>query len=262
MQIFDTHAHYFDERFTTEYEGGMRAALENSVTAGVSGILNAATNEKNARQAIQLAEQYSFCYAAVGLHPTDSESVSDSELPRIWDAFSALAVHPKVVAIGEIGLDYHWEPCNKTRQKEIFRTQLSLAESLHLPVIVHDREAHGDCFEIVRQYSGVRGVFHSFSGSAEMARQLVELGWYISFSGTVTYKNAANVRKAVLSVPTDRILVETDAPYLSPVPHRGKINVSSYLVHTLQAIADILSVELEDIAAITTKNAKEFFQIS
>lgn len=262
MQIFDTHAHYFDEKFDTDYPGGMKAALQDSVSAGVSCIVNVGTTPETSLSAIQLAEEYPFCYATVGLHPTDSEQFTDSSLPEIWNFLRSSSAHPKVVAIGEIGLDYHWEPFQKERQKNIFHTQLELAESVHLPVIVHDRDAHGDCFDIVRQHPHSVGVFHSFSGSAEMARQLVNLGWYISFSGTLTYKSARHVREAAAIVPPDRILVETDAPYLPPVPHRGCTNVSAYLVHTLQALADVFQTDASSMAEITMRNAKQFYHIS
>ena len=165
----------------------------------------------------------------------------------------------KVVAIGEIGLDYYWRQDNKAEQKECFELQLSLAEELSLPVIIHDREAHGDCFETVLKYPCVKGVFHSYSGSAEMARELVKRGWYISFSGVVSFKNAAKIKEVAAVVPDDRILIETDAPYLAPHPFRGKINHSGRLFYTASALAEARNTDLRSISALTYNNAKALF---
>ncbi len=261
MQFFDTHAHYFDGRFHDEYPGGSSAAILNAYNAGATAILNAGTTPDTSAMAVAIAEKYPFCYAAVGLHPTDSSLYKDDQLDGVFDKLANLACHPKVVAIGEIGLDYHWEPYDKARQQRILEFQLEFAETINLPVIIHDREAHSDCFDIVRRHKNVRGVFHSFSGSAEMARQLTDAGWYISFSGPVTYKNSRSVKEAVAVVPHDRILVETDAPYLPPVPHRGKLNTSAYLPFTIAAVSDILMMTPEDVAELTYRNAKTLFSL-
>ncbi len=261
MEYFDSHAHYNDNRFADEYPGGADAAIHDAYDLGIRYILNAGTNPKTSRESIVLAEKYDFLYAAVGLHPEDAMHIADEDIPSVLDEIRALASHPKVVAIGEIGLDYHWDPDGKDRQIRLFDAQLSMAEDLSLPVIVHDRDAHGDAFDTVRAHPHVRGVFHSFSGSAEMARQLSMMGWYISFSGTISYKNAAKVREAAAVVPHDRLLIETDAPYLSPVPHREKINYSGYVPCTARALADAIGLSEEETVRLTTENAKILFSI-
>lgn len=261
MEIFDSHAHYNDARFASEYPGGMAGALRDAQRAGVARIINVGTNPATSAASLALSEAYDWIYAAVGLHPTDAIEIPDASLNAALDELRRLAAHPKAVAIGEIGLDYHWDPDGRARQKRIFDAQLSMAEELGLPVVVHDRDAHGDSFDVVRAHPKVRGVFHSYSGSAEMARQLVSLGWYISFSGPITYKNARGVREAAAAVPPDRVLAETDAPYLPPVPHRGEINCSAYLPFTLQALADAMGIGVEEAAARTAENARRLFSV-
>ncbi|MBQ8746748.1 MAG: TatD family hydrolase [Clostridia bacterium] len=256
--FFDSHAHYFDDRFE-KYEGGAEAAIRDAFDLGIRYILNAGTTPETSRAAIRLAETHDGLYAAAGLHPSDSHEISDADLPSVLDEIRTLCTHEKIVALGEIGLDYYWDDSQKDRQKSILDVQLSMAEELDLPVIIHDREAHGDTMDILRAHPNVRGVLHSFSGSAEMARQLLKNGWYISFSGPITYKNARSLREVAASVPLDRILIETDAPYLPPEPHRGKINFSGYLPFTANAVADIKERPLEEIARQTTENAKALF---
>ena len=167
----------------------------------------------------------------------------------------------KIVAIGEIGLDYHYEGFDKARQAEFFDAQMHLAKKLGMPVIIHDREAHGDCFETVLRHPDVRGVFHSYSGSAEMAAELVRRGWYISFSGVLTFKNASRIKEVAASIPCERILIETDAPYLAPHPHRGKTNHSGLMIYTAQTLAEIKGMSLDEIAELTYNNASELFDI-
>ena len=261
MEYFDSHAHYTDARFAEEYPGGADAAIRDAYDLGVRYILNAGTNPQTSWESLALAEKYDFLYAAAGLHPEDAMHIADEDIPSVLDEIRSLASHPKAVAIGEIGLDYHWDPDGKERQMRLFDAQLSMAEELSLPVIVHDRDAHGDAFDVVRAHPHVRGVFHSFSGSAEMARQLSRMGWYISFSGTISYKNAAKVREAAAVVPHDRLLIETDAPYLAPVPHRGKINYSGYVPCTARALADAIGLGEEETVRLTTQNAKNLFGI-
>lgn len=259
--IFDSHAHYFDERFAEEYPGGAAAAIADAYEIGVRYILNAGTSPETTRQAIVLAEKHPHLYASAGIHPSDSHGIPDDGIQAALDEIYHLCAHKKVVALGEIGLDYHWDVSQKNRQKSIFDLQLSMADELDLPVIIHDREAHGDTLDILRAHPNVRGVLHSFSGSMEMMRQLVTRGWYISFSGPVTYKNARGVREAAVSTPLDRLLIETDAPYLPPEPHRGKINYSGYLPYTIHAIAHARGVGDEEIANCTTNNALRLFEI-
>ena len=268
--IFDTHAHYFDKKFES-VEGGADAILcDLFASQGIAGIVNVGTNLQNAREVIEQASRYPKMYAAVGIHPEDCHFITDPEAALA--ALSALLENEetrkqnKIVALGEIGLDYHWQSydngrilMNKELQAFFFDEQMKLAEKLSLPVIIHDREAHGDCFETVLRHPEVRGVFHSYSGSADMARELVRRGWYISFSGTLTFKNANRVREAASAVPRDRLLIETDAPYLAPHPHRGKLNHSGLLIHTLDTLAEIWSCTPEEAAEITAQNAEKLF---
>lgn len=268
MRIFDTHAHYFDRRFENEVEGGADAILSAIMPEPVERIVNVGTNCQNSRRAVEQAARYAGMYAAVGIHPEDCHFLPDAdaaltELREILgDAESRR--RDKIVAVGEIGLDYHWQqygdiPMDKGKQAYFFDAQMELAHELDLPVIIHDREAHGDCFETVLRHPEVRGVFHSYSGSAEMARELVRRGWYLSFSGTLTFKNAERVRAAAAVVPRDRLLIETDAPYLAPHPHRGKLNHSGLLVHSLEILAQLWSCTPEEAAQITAQNAETLF---
>ena len=252
--FFDTHAHYDDRAFDDD-----RYALLDSVhDAGVELIVDPGCDLKSSRASIALAERFPFVYAAVGIHP---EELQDST-PEILAEISALAEDPKCVAIGEIGLDYYWDASHKEEQKLLFRQQLQLALELDKPVIIHDREAHGDCFEIVRDYPGLRGVFHCYSGSAEMAKELLKNGWYLGFDGPVTYKNARKILEVLAICPPERILIETDSPYLSPVPHRGKRNDSRNLRYIVQTIAENLRLEPETVAEITLENGKRLFGIN
>lgn len=267
MRIFDTHAHYFDKRFD-EAEGGAAAILRMIMPDPVSRIVNVATNCENAKLTLAQAAQNEGMYAAIGIHPEDCHFLSDPD--AALDTLRGLLGtaesrgRDKIVALGEIGLDYHWQdyggiPMNKEKQAYFFDAQMALAEAMDLPVIIHDREAHGDCFETVLRYPNVRGVFHSYSGSAEMAKELVRRGWYISFSGTLTFKNASRVREAALAVPRDRLLIETDAPYLAPHPMRGRLNHSGLLIHSLEVLGELWGISSEEIAEITFENASRFF---
>ena len=270
--IFDTHAHYFDQKFES-VEGGADAILcdlfENH---GIAKIVNVGTNLQNAHAVIEQASRYAGMYAAVGIHPEDCHFITDpeaalAELSALLENEEARTQN-KIVALGEIGLDYHWQsydngkiPMNKELQAFFFEEQMKLAERLGLPVIIHDREAHGDCFETVLRFPNVKGVFHSYSGSAEMAHELTRRGWYISFSGTVTFTNAARVREAAAAVPRDKLLIETDAPYLAPHPNRGKINHSGYLSFVLSTLAQIWNCSPEEAALQTYQNANTFFNL-
>ena len=250
---FDTHAHYVDRAFDDD-----RLALLEAVYAdGVDLIVDPGCDLKSSRAAIRLAERFAFVYAAVGIHP---EELGDSTPERLAEV-AELAEHPKCVAIGEIGLDYYWDASHKEEQKLLFRQQIQLALELNKPIIVHDREAHGDCLEIVRDYPELRGVFHCYSGSAEMAKELLKRGWYLGFDGPVTYKNARKTLEVLDVCPPDRLLIETDSPYLSPVPHRGKRNDSRNLRYIVQTIAERLGRGPEEIAALTLENGKRLFGI-
>ncbi len=269
--IFDTHAHYFDKKFES-VEGGADAVLENVFANGIDGIVNVGTNLQNAQSVIEQASRYEKMYAAVGIHPEDCHFITDPEA-ALAELSSLLEnaekrKQNKIVALGEIGLDYHWQsydngriPMNKELQAFFFGEQMKLAERLSLPVIIHDREAHGDCFETILRYPNVKGVFHSYSGSAEMAHELTRRGWYISFSGTITFTNAARVREAASAVPRDRLLIETDAPFLAPHPMRGKLNHSGHLSFVLGALSQIWECSPEDAAEQTYRNALTFFNL-
>ena len=258
MKYFDSHAHYWDSRFSENSES-TEQLIGALLSDSVSGIVNVGTDPTTSRLALSQAEKFSGVYATAGIHPSDTRFLSDLE-DDLSDIQSLIVHNPKkIVALGEIGLDYHYEDTDKAKQARYFDAQLSLAESLGIPVIIHDREAHGDVMEIIDRHPRVQGVFHSFSGSAEMAAQLVRRGWMISFSGTVSFKNAAKVRAAAAVVPNDFLLIETDAPYLTPHPHRGERNDSSYLSYTAAALADAKGIDLELCAEITEKNA--FFRI-
>ena len=252
--IFDTHAHYDSGAFNADRE----ELLASMPSKGVGLILDTGCEERSSRAALALAEKYSFVYAAVGVHPEDMEGMTSDTLETI----RRLARHEKCVAIGEIGLDYYWDDTHKAEQKELFAAQLALAEELDLPVIVHDREAHADCLEITGSFPKARGVFHCFSGSAEMAKELLRRGnWYLGFDGPVTYKNARKALEVLEIVPPERILVETDSPYMSPVPLRGKRNDSSNLVYIIQKIAEIKGMTPQEVERITWENGKRLFGI-
>lgn len=261
MRLFDTHAHYDDRRFDEEFPGGMQLALTLAQESGVEKIVNVGSSLPHSIASVRLAEEHAFIYAAVGIHPSDAQEIPVKD----WDAalaeIEALTTHPKVRAIGEIGYDYHWDDTDRDCQTYFFDKQLSLSEKLALPAIIHARDAAGDTFEMLRSHPNAWGVLHSYSGTAEMARQLCEMGWYISFSGPVTYKNANKVKEAAAIVPEDRILIETDCPYLPPVPHRGEINYSAYIKFTCEAVAAIRGKTTEEMAEITYQNACRFFGI-
>ena len=254
MELFDTHAHYDAEQFDPDRD----QVLSSLPDRGVTLVLDPGCDLPSSRQAIALAERYPHVYAAVGVHPECCGGWDDGALLELRQ----LASKAKVRAIGEIGLDYYWEE-NPPRalQQNVFRRQLELAQSLDLPVIVHDREAHADSLAIVKEFPRVRGVFHCFSGSAEMARELVRLGWMISFTGVLTYKNARRAVEAAAAVPLERLMIETDSPYMAPVPHRGKRCDSRYLIHICEKLAEIKGISPEACAAATLENGKRFFSI-
>ncbi len=252
--LFDTHAHYDSRQFDADRDQVL-SALPGQ---GVGLVVNPGCDLDSSRRAIGIAERYPFVYAAAGVHPEDCAGWQDTDV----DELRSLAAHPKVVAIGEIGLDYYWKE-NPPRefQQRVFRAQLALARELDLPVIVHDREAHGDCLSIIREFPQVRGVFHCFSGSAEMAKELVGLGWMISFTGALTYKNARKAVEAAQAVPLDRIMIETDSPYMAPVPCRGERCHSGLARHTCQRLAELRGISPEECARITFENGTEFYQL-
>ncbi len=249
---FDTHAHYDDDAFNEDRD----VLLPEIYASGVELIIDPGCDMESSRRSLELAEKYPFMYSAVGIHP---EEISK---PYSLEMLSAMAHNEKCVAIGEIGLDYYWDAEHKTEQKEIFVRQTELAVSLNMPVIIHDREAHADSMEIVSRYGReLRGVFHCYSGSAEMAKELLKRGWYLGFDGPTTYKNARKTIEVLEICPLDRILIETDSPYLSPVPMRGKRNDSRNLRYIVSKIAEVKGESEEKIAEITLENGRTLFGI-
>ena len=250
--IFDSHAHYDQKRFDAD-RAGVIAALP---AAGVTRVLNAACDLPSTREGIALAEAYPFFWCSAGVHPHEAEDAPADYLEQLKE----LAKHPKVVAIGEIGLDYHYDFSPRDIQRRVFEEQLILAKELDLPVIIHDREAHGETMELLTRYRP-KGVVHCFSGSAEMARQVVELGMYVGFTGTVTFKNARKPLEAVAAVPADRLLMETDCPYMAPEPLRGRRCDSSMLPYTAAAMAAAKGMTPQQLADAAAANACRLFGI-
>ena len=254
MPIFDTHAHYDDSRF----DGDRDAVLAALPEAGVELVLDPGCDLPSSRAAAALAERYGHVYAAAGIHPENCAGFQDADLA----ALRQLLAQPKVAAIGEIGLDYYWaENPPRDFQQMVFRKQLALAEELDLPVIVHDREAHGDSLSIIREFPAVTGVFHCFSGSPEMAGELLKRGWYLGFDGPITYKNARRAPEVAAITPLERMVVETDAPYLSPAPVRGRRNDSRYLPHVIAKLAEWKGITPEEMTRITCENGKRLFRL-
>ena len=250
---FDSHAHLDDTRFD-----GDRAEIFDTLKEHDIGlVMNVGCDLPSSERSVALAERYPFVYAAVGSHPDDADHVDG----RLLDRYRALAAHPKVRAIGEIGLDYHYEDIPRARQIIAFEEQLELAEALEKPVIVHEREAHGDATDIVRRHPDVRGVFHCFSGSKELALWLVERGWYIGFTGVLTFKNARKAVETLQVLPLDRILIETDCPYMAPEPYRGRRNDSRYVPLVAKKLAELRGLTPEEAGSITTENARRLFGI-
>lgn len=252
-QYFDTHAHYDSGKFNADREEVLRAVHES----GVALIVDPGDCAATSARAVAIAQEYDFVYAAVGWHPEEAAGWTDDSLEQI----RALAAQPKVCAIGEIGLDYYWDASTKATQEIMLRAQLELALELDLPVIIHDREAHGDSLRIVCDYPGLRGVFHCFSGSAEMAKELIRRGWYLGFDGPVTYKSNKKAAEVLAVTPLERILVETDSPYMAPEPCRGKRNDSSLLVYVLEKIAALKGISAEEMTRITQENGCRLFGI-
>ena len=251
-QYFDTHAHYDSGKFNADRDEVLRAVHESGVALIVDPGDCAVTSER----AVAIAQQYDFVYAAVGWHPEEAAGWTDDSLDQI----RALAAQPKVCAIGETGLDYYWDTSTKTMQETMLRAQLELALELDLPVIIHDREAHGDMMDILRKYKP-KGVVHCFSGSVEMARELLRRGWYLGFDGPITYKNAVKALDVIAACPADRMLLETDSPYLAPVPNRGKRNDSRNLPYIAARIAEIKGMTTEQVAEVALQNGKQLFGI-
>ena len=253
--LFDTHAHMNDPAFDADREE-MIAGLKDK---GVGLVMNVGCCLESSRDSLALAEKYDFVYTSVGSHP---DSASEVDEAAIEEYRKLCKLNPqKVKAIGEIGLDYYYEDIPRQIQQQAFKLQLELARELDMPVIVHERDAHQDGMDIIRQFPGVSGVFHCYSGSAEMARQLVKLGWYIGFTGVLTFKNARKAVETAASIPLERIVLETDCPFMAPVPYRGKRNDPGYLGFMAEKLAEIRGIPVEEVRRITTENGKRLYRI-
>ena len=251
--LFDTHAHLDDHAFDAD----RRELIASLPGQGIGLLMNPGCSFESSRNAIALAEEYDFIYAAVGSHPDVADEVDDALIAE----YRELCKHPKVKAIGEIGLDYHYEDIPREIQKRAFRLQMELARELDLPVIVHEREAHEDGLKIVDEFPTVKGVFHCYSGSLEMAKELVRRGWYIGFTGVLTFKNARKALEVAAGIPTDRIVIETDCPYMAPVPFRGKRNDPGKVLYMAGKLGKIWGVSTEEAARITYENGKRLYRI-
>ena len=252
--LFDTHAH-LDDRAFDEDRGDLLASLPEQ---GLALVMNPGCSLESSRNAVALANAYGYLYAAVGSHPDVADEVNE----EVLEEYRTLCkLNPKVKAIGEIGLDYHYEDIPREIQLRAFRMQMELARELGLPVIVHEREAHEDGMQVVRDFPGVTGVFHCYSGSAEMARQLVDRGWYIGFTGVLTFKNARKAIEVAASIPAERIVLETDCPYMAPDPFRGRRNDPGKLYRMAEKLAEIKGLTLEEVHRITTENGKRLYRI-
>ena len=252
LGIFDVHAHYDDEKFDADREEVLSSMAEKNVIC----IVNAGTDIETSRKTLNYCERYDFMYGAVGIHPECADNLPQDYLKEIEN----MAMHEKAVAIGEIGLDYYWDGVPRDIQKKVFTEQLELAYKLSMPVVIHDRDAHGDTMEILRKYKP-KGIMHCFSGSVEMCREIVNLGMSISLGGVVTFKNARHSVEVAKYIPLDRLMLETDAPYLAPVPFRGKRCDSSMIMMTAERIAEIKGISVEELLKITAENACRMYGI-
>ncbi len=252
--LFDTHAHMDDRAFDTD-----RAQLLSALPGeGLALVMNPGCSLESSKNVDALTRQYHYLYGAVGSHPDVAGEVDEALLEIYRELCSG---NPKIKAIGEIGLDYHYEDIPREIQKQAFRLQLGLARELDLPVIIHDRDAHGDCLEILQDFPQVRGVFHCYSGSKEMALELTKAGWYIGFTGVLTFKNARKAVEVAEAIPLDRIVIETDCPYMAPEPHRGKRNYPGHLHRMAEKLGQIRGISPEEAAAVTLENGKRLYRI-
>ena len=252
--LFDTHAHMDDRAFDAD-----RAELITSLPEqGVMLVMNPGCSLASSRNADALSRQYDFLYAAVGSHPDAADEVNEAVLNEYRQLCRS---NSKIKAIGEIGLDYHYEDIPRDIQLKAFRAQMALAAELNLPVIVHERDAHADGMAVIDEFPTVKGVFHCYSGSAEMAAELVKRGWYIGFTGVLTFKNARKALEVAASIPHDRLVLETDCPYMAPEPFRGKRNHPGYLYRMAERLAELWEISVEDVHRITTENGKRLYHI-
>ena len=252
--LFDTHAHLNDPAFDPDRE----ELMDGLAAKGIGYVMNAGCSLESSKDIIQMAEKYPWLYGSVGSHPDSADEVNE----EVIEAYRQMAKHEKVKAIGEIGLDYYYEDIPREIQKNAFRMQMALAQELDMPVIIHEREAHDDGMRIVKEFPKVGGVFHCYSGSAEMARQLVNMGWYIGFTGVLTFKNARKAVETAASIPLERIVLETDCPFMAPEPFRGKRNDPGYLPKMAEKLAEIRGISVDEVVKITTENAKRLYRFS
>jgi len=251
--FFDSHAHYDARRFQED----QKELLTSMADHGIGLIMNVGCDLTSSLRSIRLAEEYDFIYASVGSHPDDADHVDAG----LVDMYRNLAAHPKVMAIGEIGLDYYYEDVPRAQQQEAFRLQMALARELDLPVIIHQRDAYEDTLRIVDEFPTVKGVFHCFSGSVEYAKEVVKRGWYVGFTGVITFKNARKAVEVAQWAPLNRLLIETDCPYMAPEPFRGRRSDSTMVPKMAEKIADLRGLPVETVAKITRENAVELFRI-
>lgn len=252
--LVDTHAHLNDEQFNED----RNVVIQRAKEAGIDTIINIGYNKETILSTLDLINQYDFIFGAIGWHPNHAHEMTDEDL----DWIEKLTDHPKILAIGEIGLDYYWDFAPKEIQQMVFRKQIQMAKRVQLPIIIHDRDAHSDICTILKEEGAkeVGGIMHSFSGSLEMAKECIELGFYISFSGPVTFKNAKKPKETAKEIPLERILVETDSPYLTPEPFRGKRNESAYVRYVAQKIAELREMDFEKFQEITSENARRILR--
>ena len=251
--LFDTHAHLDDRAFDCDREALISGLREK----GIALVMNPGCSLESSKNAVALAKKYPFLYAAVGSHPDAADEVDE----QVLEEYRLLCREEKVKAIGEIGLDYHYEDIPREIQKKAFRMQMALAQEVGLPVIIHQREALADCLEILGDFPQVKGVFHCFSGSAQTARELTAQGWYVGFTGVLTFKNARKALEAAQAVPKDRIVLETDCPYMAPEPYRGRRNDPGYLYRMAEVLGELLEITPEEAQALTLQNGKRLYGI-
>ena len=251
--LFDSHAHLDNPQFDEDRD----ELIQKIHSKGVSNIMNIGACLETSRHSIELAEKYDFIYAAVGIHPTEVYELSDSAL----DEIRQMAKHDKVKAIGEIGLDYHFDDTDREKQIDWLNRQLCLAKELDMPVIIHDRDSKGECISILKEHNISNGVMHCFSGSDQIAKEVLDMGFHISFTGVLTFKNAKKAVKALSVVPLEKLLIETDCPYMAPEPYRGNRNHSGYVIEVARKIAEVKNIDLDTVIRVTAENAKRLFGI-
>lgn len=253
--LVDTHTHLNDEKFDIDRD----EVINNAISNGVKIMINVGYNKKTIMETMKLIEEYEGIFGVIGWHPNDASEMESEDIALIEE----LTHHPKIVGIGEIGLDYYWDTVPKDIQQKVFREQINLAKKVKLPIIIHDREAHQDILDILKEEKAheVGGIMHSFSGSFEMAMECINMGFYISFSGPVTFKNAKKQKEVASKIPFNKILIETDSPYLTPEPYRGKRNQSAYVKYVAEKIAELRGIDISEVEEITTENAKKILNI-